>query len=48
MISKQVGLTTQAINALNEKIANSQNIEQYRIPLPDDENTSESPLATRN
>ena len=27
MISKQVGLTTQVINALNEKIAKSQNIE---------------------
>ena len=42
MISKQVGLTTQAINALNEEIAKSQNIEQYRIPLTDDENTSQS------
>ena len=48
MISKQVGLTTQAINALNEKIAKSQNIEQYRIPLTDNENTSQSPPATRN
>ena len=48
MISKQVSLTTQAINALNEKIAKSQNIEQYRIPLTDNENTSQSPLATRN
>ena len=48
MISKQVGLTTQAINVLNEKIAKSQNIEQYRIPLTDNENTSQSPPATRN
>ena len=43
MISKQVGLTTQTINALNEKIAKSQYIEQYRIPLTDNENTSQSP-----
>ena len=48
MISKQVGLTTQAINALNEKIAKSQNIEQYRILLTDNEYTSQSPPATRN
>ena len=48
MISEQVGLTTQATEALNEKIAKSQNIEQYRIPLTDNENTSQSPLATRN
>ena len=48
MISKQVGLTTQAIHALNENIAKIQNIEEFRIPLMDNENTSQSPLTRRN
>ena len=31
MLSKQVGLTTQAINSLNGKITNSQNIEHLEF-----------------
>ena len=43
MLSKQIVLTTLGINSLNEKITNSQNIEQLtiRIPLTNNENTEQ-------
>ena len=52
MLSKQVCLTIQTINSLNEEITNSQNIEQFRSPLTTNENTeqftSRSLLRKRN